>query len=589
MNLRLPVKAYSLVAVPLVFELAFVSVLVFFQGQLEESYSKEIQARRVANVINQGLADCLKAGTYGVLAQMGGGKILIQEGQSKLKDLYRVRKTLLELDGLSDLDRRSIQSINASLEAIMKNFPDPQQIDRSDKANYVMSLHVAVQDLLDEANLLLDRQSRIQEIEQTEQLRLRSFINNAVLFGVVFNVLLALFLAGLFNKSIIRRLEVVLSNAGRLMDGKPLLPRVSGSDEVSDLDRVFHQMAEAIEQATEREKALLKNSSDVIFSMDALLEIKVVSEACRRLWLYEPTELVGVELDRIIAPEALDKARSHLLKLTADQSSSQLELAVLRKDGSRMDASLSAYFSAKENQIFCVAHDISDRKELERQKEDFLSMVSHDLRSPITSLLLTFDMFLQGILGTLNESGTKMAESSRRDLTRLNRMVNDLLDADKLEKGKMEILKSRFPAGQLKDMVLNSVAQQADAKEIDIILTWSDIELNCDLDRMIQVLVNLLNNAIKFSESGSKVELRLEALPGGVKIEVRDSGRGIPEEEQGRIFDKFRQVRRSDATEKGGSGLGLAICKALVEAHGGSIKVKSKPGEGSCFSIELPA
>lgn len=153
----------------------------------------------------------------------------------------------------------------------------------------------------------------------------------------------------------------------------------------------------------------------------------------------------------------------------------------------------------------------------------------------------------------------------------------------------MEILKSRFPAGQLKDMVLNSVAQQAAAKEIDIISTWSDIELNCDLDRMIQVLVNLLNNAIKFSESGSKVELRLEALPAGVKLEVRDSGRGIPEEEQRRIFDKFRQVRRSDATEKGGSGLGLAICKALVEAHGGSIKVKSKPGEGSCFSIELPA
>ncbi|HMO20238.1 MAG TPA: hypothetical protein PKC98_04645, partial [Candidatus Melainabacteria bacterium] len=255
MNLRLPVKAYSLVAVPFVFELAFVFVLVFFQGQLEESYSKEIQARRVANVINQGLADCLKAGTYGALAQMGGGKILIQEGQSKLKDLYRVRKTLLELDGLSDLDRRSIQSINSSLEAIMKNFPDPQHVDRGDKADYVMSLHVAVQDLLDEANLLLDRQSRIQEIEQTEQLRLRSFINNAVLFGVVFNVLLALFLAGLFNKSIIRRLEIVLSNAGRLMDGKPLLPRVSGSDEVSDLDRVFHQMAEAIEQATEREMA----------------------------------------------------------------------------------------------------------------------------------------------------------------------------------------------------------------------------------------------------------------------------------------------------------------------------------------------
>lgn len=216
-------------------------------------------------------------------------------------------------------------------------------------------------------------------------------------------------------------------------------------------------------------------------------------------------------------------------------------------------------------------------------------MVSHDLRSPITSLLLTFDMFLQGILGTLNESGVKMAENSRRDLTRLNRMVNDLLDADRLEKGKMEIVKSRFSAGELADMVLNSVAQQAAAKEIDIVSTWAEIELNCDRDRMIQVLVNLLNNAIKFSEFGSKIELCLEELPAGVKMEVRDSGRGIPEDEQGRIFDKFRQVSRSDATEKGGSGLGLAICKALVEAHGGSIKVKSKPGEGSCFTIELPA
>ena len=153
----------------------------------------------------------------------------------------------------------------------------------------------------------------------------------------------------------------------------------------------------------------------------------------------------------------------------------------------------------------------------------------------------------------------------------------------------MQIDKSRISAGQLKEMVLNSVSQQAAAKEIEIISTWPDIELNCDLDRMIQVLVNLLNNAIKFSETNSKIELNLEERPGAVKIEVKDSGRGIPEEEQARIFDKFRQVSRSDATEKGGSGLGLAICKALVEAHGGSIKVKSKPGEGSCFSIELPA
>lgn len=216
-------------------------------------------------------------------------------------------------------------------------------------------------------------------------------------------------------------------------------------------------------------------------------------------------------------------------------------------------------------------------------------MVSHDLRSPITSLLLTFDMFLEGILGSLNDRGTKMAETSRRDLTRLNRLVNDLLDADKLEKGKMEIDKSRFPAEELKEMVLNSVSQQAAAKEIEIVSTWPDIELNCDRDRMIQVLVNLLNNAIKFSDANSKIELNLEKLSGAVKIEVKDNGRGIPEEEQARIFDKFRQVSRSDATEKGGSGLGLAICKALVEAHGGSIKVKSKPGEGSCFSIELPA
>ncbi len=584
MTFRLPVKAYSLVAVPLVFELAFVFTLVFFQGQLESSYSKEIRARRLANIINQGLADCLKAGTYGALSQMGGGKFLLREGRTYIRDLRRVKERLLSLEGLSAVDRQGVESLNASLESILNNFPDPEKNKIKQEANYIMSLHIAVQDLLDEANKILDRQGQIQEIEQAEQLRLRNFINGAVMAGVIFNVILAVALAFLFNRSIISRLEVVLRNSNRLAAGEPLLPRVDGSDEIADLDRVFHNMAAQIEKATEREKALLLNSSDVIFALDSLLEIKVVSGASKRLWYYEPEQLIGQEIDQIIREEDLDKAREALLGLKQENHSRRFEVGIKRKDGTIMDASISAYFAEGEGQIFCVAHDISERKALERQKEEFLSMVSHDLRSPITSLILTFDMFIQGALGELNKNGAALANTSRKDLDRLNRLINDLLDADRLEKGKMEIRKEGISSLELQEMVLQSVAQQGSKRGIEIKSTWPEITINCDKDRIVQVLVNLLNNAIKFSPDDSAIEMNLLLKEGEFLVEVKDRGPGVEASELERIFERFRQVPGT----RGGSGLGLAICKALVEAHGGEIGAESEPGEGSRFWFSLP-
>lgn len=588
MGFRLPTKVYSLVAVPLCFELAFVLVLVYLQGELEISYKKEIQARKISNTINEALAGCIQAGTSAVMGQASHDHLLIKEGQSKIKGLRRVHNKLLALEGLSPADRKSLEEIAQMLESIFKNFPDYEDVPTRDMESYVIAIHLQAQALIKASNDLLDRQGQVQVSQEVEQEKIRGFLTSCIVLGLILNMILAIALARIFNKGITSRLDTVLENAKRLARGEKLLPKVGGSDEVSDLDSVFHLMAEKIETATEREKAILANSSDVIFSLDSLLELQLVSAASKRLWGYEPEQLQGKEIDFFVAQEDIDELRNTLLTLHESKDSSSSEVRVKCADGSFIDTSLSAFYSAEKKQIFCVAHDISERKSLERQKEDFLSMVSHDLRSPLTSIGLNIELLNKGVFGELNDKGMRLVSQSANDLERLKKLVNDILDADRLEKGRMDLHISKHSSGSIRDAVLQSVQPLAQDSSVEIVTNWSERTVNLDKDRIIQVLINLVSNAIKFSSKGSTVNLNFVATQEFLRFEVKDSGRGIPEGELDKIFEKFRQVSTADATEKGGSGLGLSICKALVEAHEGEIKVQSEVGKGSIFTINIP-
>ena len=167
-------------------------------------------------------------------------------------------------------------------------------------------------------------------------------------------------------------------------------------------------------------------------------------------------------------------------------------------------------------------------------------------------------------------------------------LTKDILDMDKIESGMIVLTRSEVDLSELFQQCADSLSWQASAKGITIELEPISTTMMADGDRIAQVLINLLNNAVKFSPENSKIRVLAKQLEDSVEIIVQDQGRGIPANKVASIFDRFAQVEATDATEKHGTGLGLAICKSLVELHGGTIKVESEEGKGSAFSFNIP-
>jgi signal transduction histidine kinase len=265
-----------------------------------------------------------------------------------------------------------------------------------------------------------------------------------------------------------------------------------------------------------------------------------------------------------------------------------------------------------------AAEIIKNKKaqELDRLKSDFISNVSHDLRTPLTSIKGSVDNLLDGIGGALNDRQAHYLKRIRSNTGRLSRLIDDLLDMSRIEAGRLRVAPVRVLVEEIGRDVLENVRQTALEKRIDLHLSGDEggAQAYADPDRVYQVLVNLVSNAIKFTPAGGRVEVSIRSsefwVPGSglkaseletrnskletdlgdgfVAVCVRDTGQGIPPEELETIFDKFHQVGGASVSRQG-AGLGLAIAKHLVELHGGRIWAESEVGKGSAFWFTLPA
>jgi signal transduction histidine kinase len=228
-------------------------------------------------------------------------------------------------------------------------------------------------------------------------------------------------------------------------------------------------------------------------------------------------------------------------------------------------------------------------QEIERLKQEFVSMVSHDLRSPLTSLQVTLDLLGDGTYGQLNETGQKRIEAASKSAVRLIGLINDLLDLEKMESGMMNLEIEAVRVTDLFEQAIAGVCGFAEQQGVILDQCPSNTIIKGDSERLVQVVVNLLSNAIKFSPAGSKIYLKEESTTNSMcRISVVDGGRGIPEAFRKQIFERFRQVKESDGQRKKGTGLGLPICKAIVQLHGGEIGVESQEGKGSTFWFSVP-
>jgi PAS domain S-box-containing protein len=267
--------------------------------------------------------------------------------------------------------------------------------------------------------------------------------------------------------------------------------------------------------------------------------------------------------------------------------------AMLRRaDGTWFPAELASAPVVEDGRIVgavATFRDETERREVERMKDEFISIVSHELRTPLTSIRGSLGLLAGGKAGAIPERAQRLLDIAVQNTDRLIRLINDILDIERMESGKATLELRTLQVAQLLDgttAVMESMAERAGVRLR--VEAEPGLSVRGDPDRLTQVLTNLVSNAVKFSPEGAEVTLTARRAGQEVHVAVTDRGRGVPADKLESIFERFQQVDSSDSRQKGGTGLGLAICRSIVTQHGGRIWAESAPGEGSAFRFTLP-
>ncbi len=232
------------------------------------------------------------------------------------------------------------------------------------------------------------------------------------------------------------------------------------------------------------------------------------------------------------------------------------------------------------------------RSDLDSVKDEFISTVSHELRTPLTSIRGALGLLSAGLLGNVDPKAQNLLRIASSNTERLIRLINDILDLERMESGRAPLKLRRCSMYDLAHEAVDTMSTVADGAGIKVELISDaprdSIYFDADSDRILQVLTNLLSNAIKFSPAGSTISVQIDSNPNSLLVKVVDQGRGIPVDKMEAVFDRFQQVESSDSSKKGGTGLGLAICRSIIQQHGGAIWAQpNKAGPGTTLWVQL--
>lgn len=598
-NLTLSRKAIILVSVPLIFELAFVSSLVFLLQQAESAREKEAHAREVTNRLNFAMRLMIESGINSVVYNLSGSRDARKRYRQAVERFPKeIERLVLVVKGHPEEENSLLRMTSLYNLANQKLFEAHARLEAGDRLGAMKpygTMHKAMTAIFEESDKMVERQQQIQAERKQAEALMREQVKWLIIAGVAFNILLAVGLVNYFNRGTTRRLDVLLDNTIRLGAGQSLNPALEGKDEIARLDRVFRQMAASLDEAIRKERAVVENAADVICSIDSEGKFSAINPAVQKILHYQPSELIGARLVQYVHEEDVEKTLAVISQSQNERDELVLDNRIRHKNGNYVDMLWSLHWSESERSTICVLHDITARKELERLKRDFVAMVSHDLRTPLTSIGGFFSLLQSGAYNELSESGKRSLSNVDATLNRLMSMVNDLLDIEKLESGRLNLNLAPVTVEGLIESTFEMLLPVAKEKQISLESRDPEqIEFPGDADRLTQVLVNLVANAIKFADRETAITVVANQSADKIRLEVRDVGRAVPDEMKTAIFDRFKQVSDEDAYNEKGTGLGLAICKAIVERHGGEIGVEDNVDVengitiGSVFWFSLP-
>lgn len=354
----------------------------------------------------------------------------------------------------------------------------------------------------------------------------------------------------------------------------------------NELSNLVKQQADAIERMN---KALIVNRNRfrtilTSFPLGLIVvnnenQIEAVNQQIQDIFQYTPEELVGHHVEFLFPDLKNAEVNPKPVRIMAKRKSTEVFPA---------EVIVNDFEEGNSRRKFIHLQDITERHRLEQLRQDLIAMVSHDLRTPLTSIQGTLTMIDQGVYGELKPTGSKAIDRAQQSTDYLIGLVRDLLDSAKLESGTIEIEFNETTSGKVVEKAVQAAQVAGKENNIEVITDYTNDIFMGEEDRVVQVLINLITNAIKYSPPNGKVYVNAGLEGIGIKFSVRDQGPGIAKEMQTRVFERYQQLNQPSETQRKGFGLGLAICKALIEGHNGKLWVESQLGKGSKFCFTIP-
>lgn len=600
-----------LVAVLLAFELIFIGILAGLLAQAEAEGARQERAREIS-----ARASRLMLVMYDTGDQVGRYARLLQVGTSDEKAASKDEVPVIMAWLKNELkDDDTAQQLLASIEkniAICLPVVTEIQNSKADLADEGErekwrqkreDIQPMVNQLVKDIPALIAISRKMEDAAPVQERQTRKLTQVVLLSGLAINIFIVFAIAALFVSRITGRLDDLAENIDRLKDGRLLKPVMSGSDELATLDAVIHQTAytlrkdmKVLKASEERVRALIENLPVGIVMLDENGNIEYVNRNIETTFGLASHQLLGKRLARLFVAGQTLKDHSPQPGSGSNSGSATTapgrgqDLLAQHKSGKQFPVELmmASIEIEGDDKALAMIVDATEKHKLRELRQSFVSMVRTELKAPLTRVAAFLAQLGARMFGPITDKAAETTVLMDQNIERLLVLLNDLFDLEKLESGKIEIEVAPAKLQTIFERSVSAVQMFAQKHKVQIQVNQCDLTVDVDANRIVQVLVNFLSNAIKFSPAQSVVTIAVRQLNGAVQIGVIDHGRGVPKSHLQTIFIPYKQVEESDAKKKGGTGLGLAICKAIVESHGGEIGVDSEEGKGSIFWLKLP-
>lgn len=587
----LKTRGVILVVLPLIFQFIFVGILIANLSKLQGELIRATHSRRLLTTSNRVCVDVL---TYTTKTFFDGLPGRTPADHEKIRDdVSRLKKPfdhLVEMTRNTPGQAKNAESLKQSAENFLQIIENMFEIQSRGQDQW-MQVHLAYDKKWEDATI--DFVAQLAKIMETENEKrsgdnyveeFKQNIHRIMLGAFVLNIVVSAGLAvgvALLFRNPIRHIS---ENIRRMSERRELLPALENNDELGDLDCYIHTAAQGIEQAFSREHLMVEETVDMICTMSADGRLRRVNPATTKLTGWKAEELLLQTVFDLVYSEDVARADEEFFRAKESGIRRSFDVRLRRKDGQLRETRWSCVYSAADEEMFAVIHDVTDEKNIERLKQDFLDMITHDLRSPLTSMHGSLTLLFEGVRGELSPVVRNEVTVAMNSIEHLTALVNDLLDFQKLAAGKMAMVKSDNDMDSMVSDSIGMLRDFAQSKRIRLTYKSGVKTVYCDRTKFVQILNNLISNAIKFSPDDSEVQIVVQRSEEFVEVHILDSGFGVPERLAEKIFEAFERL---PGERKEGTGLGLAICKMIVEEHGGTIGVNTGSNGGD-FWFRMP-